>query len=166
MKYQENLSFSHPILYVILVPIIALMGYGIVQQLVLGSPFGDQPLADHWLIITGSLPVLILLLLSLSRLRYRLDNSGIHYRFIPFHLREQYIGWDEVREARIRQYDALREFGGWGIRINFSGNKAYNVIGDRGQGLEIEKKNGKKVLFSTRKPQEISRFLSGIPQKG
>jgi hypothetical protein len=166
MKHRENLSFSHPLVYLLILPVAALMAYGLVQQLILDRPFGDHPLSDTWLVLVALLTFLSLALVLLARLRYQLDERGLHYRFMPFHLKEHHIGWEEVKDIRLRKYDALAEFGGWGIRLNLSGNKAYNVMRDDGQGLEIEKKDGKKILFSSRKPQEARAFIERLVLKG
>lgn len=166
MKYRESLSFNHPILWVILLPLTAYMAYGTVQQLIFDQPFGSNPAPDFWLVVFMLIPLLLLMLLAFARLSYRIDDKGFHFRFFPFHLKEHQIPWAEVEELYVRKYKALKEFGGWGIRINFSGNKAYNVIGDKGMGLEILRKDKKKVLFSTRNPQQLRQFLDELSSKG
>lgn len=166
MKYRENLSFNHPILWAILLPLTAYMAYGTVQQLVFDQPFGSNPAPDFLLVVFMLIPLLLLLLLATARLHYRIDDDGIHYRYFPFHLKEHHIAWSEVEELYVRKYKAIPEFGGWGMRFNFGGNKAYNVIGDRSMGLEILRRDKKKVLFSTRNPQQLRQFLDELSSKG
>jgi len=105
-------------------------------------------------------------LLYLARLHIQIDEQGIQYRYSPFHFRTQQLKWSEIQQVYSRKYSAWREFGGWGIRFNFKGNKAYNVMEDKGQAWEVVKLNGKKILFSTRKPQEVSQFLEQLSAKG
>lgn len=166
MKYQESLKFSHPFLGLLMLPVILLFGYGIVQQLIFDQPFGNHPAPDHWLVISALIVTGIGWLLFAARLRFTLDEKGIYYRFFPFHWKTYTLLWSEIANAHVRKYSALSEFGGWGIRINFRGHRAYNVMNDHGQGLEIVKKNGKKILFSTHNPQAISRFLEELYGKG
>jgi hypothetical protein len=50
------------------------------------------------------------------------------------------------------------EYGGWGYRVG--GKKsgiAFNVSGN--MGVQIELKNGKKILLGTRKPKEAEEAL-------
>lgn len=166
MKYQENLRFSHPLLWLTMLPVLLLFGYGIFRQMVQGKPFGNHPAHDHWLIFFALLVVLVMLLIHTARLRFCIDEQGIHYRFFPFHFKTRHIGRDAVEKVHVKAYDALSEFGGWGIRINFRDTKTYNVMGDHGQAMEVIKTNGKRVLFSTYNPQALSRFLQELSAKG
>lgn len=166
MKYQETLSFNHPVIWVLLVPLAVFMAYGTVQQLVLGQAFGSNPAPDFLLVIFMLIPLLLLLLFAGARLRYRIDDSGIQYRFFPFHRKAHKLGWNEIDEIYVRKYKAILEFGGWGLRTNFGNKQAYNVMGDKGMGLEVLLKDKKKILFSTRKPKQLRAFLDELSSKG
>jgi hypothetical protein len=95
-----------------------------------------------------------------SRLIVSLDSEGIRYQFVPFHRRLHLIRWVEVERAFVRTYRPIIEYGGWGIRFGLKG-KAYNVSGT--DGLQLELKNGRKVLFGTLEPSRISLAMSQIP---
>jgi len=63
----------------------------------------------------------------------------------------------------VRKYSPIGEYGGWGYRV--AGKRsgvAYNISGN--MGIQIELKNGKKILLGTRKPEEAKEALrkSGI----
>lgn len=166
MKYQESLSFSHPALWVVLLPLSAFMGYGAVRQIIYDQPFGTNPAPDLWLLVFAGIPVLLLALLLWARLRISIDEEAVSYRFPPFHFKWHHIPWQEIEAAYVRKYRPIYEFGGWGLRINLRGNRAYNVMGDKGTGLEILRKDGKKILFSTRKPRQLRSFLDELSSKG
>ena len=87
------------------------------------------------------------------------DEKGVSYQFIPFHWKIKTINWKDVKRAYIRKYRPLSEYGGWGIRYGFMG-KAYNISGNI--GLQLELKNGKKILIGTRKPQEVENVLNRL----
>lgn len=53
----------------------------------------------------------------------------------------------------IRKYNAIRDYGGWGVKRKLRWGRAYNVSGNI--GLQIYLNNGKKVLFGTQKPQAM-----------
>lgn len=103
---------------------------------------------------------LTMALLSSLKLYTRIDSVGVHYRMKPFHFREQTIPWEDIDLIHVRKYSPILEYGGWGIRYGRSG-KAFNVRGN--YGIQIVKKNGKKLLIGTQRPEDASRQLSAHP---
>jgi hypothetical protein len=99
-------------------------------------------------------------ILGALNLYTRIDAEGVHFRMKPFHLREQTIAWEEIDQIHVRKYSPIMEYGGWGIRYGRNG-KAFNVRGD--YGIQIVKKNGKRVLIGTQRPDEVARHLSTHP---
>jgi len=80
-----------------------------------------------------------------------IDKDGIHYRWFPFQREYKQLNWDVIEKAYIREYRPIYEYGGWGIRGGFHG-KAYNVSGNI--GIQIEFKDGKRLLIGTSKKDE------------
>ncbi|MFY0603407.1 MAG: hypothetical protein JXQ93_05625 [Flavobacteriaceae bacterium] len=113
----------------------------------------------------------ILLLLVFStpifffKLKTRIDEKGIHYRFFPFHRSFKTILWVEINNISIRKYDPISEYGGWGLKGGFrrKKGKAINVSGDI--GIQIELKNTKKLLIGTQKKHEAKRTLDYYQDK-
>ena len=99
------------------------------------------------------------LLGSLS-LRTRIDEEGIHFKMKLFHWRERTIPWDDIEQIHVRKYSPLKEYGGWGMRYGRQG-WAYNVRGN--YGIQILKKNGKRILIGTQRPEEVGEYLAGKP---
>ncbi|WP_211290291.1 hypothetical protein [Polaribacter gangjinensis] len=103
-------------------------------------------------------PLAIIFLFKLST---RIDEQGIHYQFFPFHFSDRKISWNEISKAYVRTYDPIGEFGGWGLKggniFNKSKGKAINVSGDI--GIQLELKNGKKLLIGTQKEAEAKSVL-------
>ena len=95
------------------------------------------------------------------KLKTRIDDHGIHYQFFPFHLKLKSIQWSKIRSIHIRTYDPIGEYGGWGLKGGFLWNKekgkCVNVSGDI--GIQLQLKNGKKLLIGTQKKQEVTRVL-------
>jgi len=85
-----------------------------------------------------------------------IDDEGIHYKMFPFHFKWQTIAWQEIHNLEIRTYRPLKEFGGWGLRFGQSG-KAYTISGKT--GLQLQLKNGRKVLFGTQKADVMKSYL-------
>ncbi|WP_445749523.1 hypothetical protein [Polaribacter sp.] len=110
------------------------------------------------IILVILVPLAIIFLFKLST---RIDEQGIHYQFFPFHFSDRKISWNEISKAYVRTYDPIGEFGGWGLKggnlFNKSKGKAINVSGDI--GIQLELKNGKKLLIGTQKEAEAKSVL-------
>lgn len=100
-------------------------------------------------------------LIFFFKLTTRIDEKGIHYQFIPFHFKFKTIQWNEIETAHVRTYDAIGEYGGWGLKGGFFWRKSkgtcINVSGDI--GIQLVLKNGKKLLIGTQKKQEAINVL-------
>ncbi|MCH3883069.1 MULTISPECIES: hypothetical protein [Tenacibaculum] len=112
------------------------------------------------------------ILLSVSfifffKLTTRIDEKGIHYQFFPFHFSMRKITWSEIEKAHVRTYDPISEYGGWGLKGGAFWNKskgtAINVSGD--VGIQLELKNGKKLLIGTQKENQVNLVLKKYQNK-
>jgi len=101
-------------------------------------------------------------LIFLFKLSTRIDEKGIHYKFFPFHLKFKTVVWNDIENAYIRTYDAISEYGGWGIRGGAlwykAKGKAINISGNI--GIQLELKDGKKLLIGTNKKEQAQDVLS------
>ncbi|MFN5370471.1 MAG: hypothetical protein ACK5B6_03320 [Bacteroidia bacterium] len=102
---------------------------------------------------------LVFTFLFTSRLETKLDEHGISYRLFPFHLKTRFIAWDEINNAQVRKYDPLGEYWGWGIKGTRK-NRAINIAGDI--GLQLELKNGRKLLIGTLQKEKMERVVEKI----
>ncbi|MHA7842917.1 MAG: hypothetical protein ACX93I_06325 [Winogradskyella sp.] len=101
------------------------------------------------------------------KLSTRIDKKGIHYKFFPFQFKLKLIEWQDINKAYVRNYDAITEFGGWGLKggalWNKSKGRAINVSGDI--GIQLELRNGKKLLLGTQKPEDAKRIIEAYKTK-
>jgi hypothetical protein len=150
------------LIFIGVLAMLTLMGYGLYQQIQLGKPWGDQPMSDGGLIITSIASVIGVSLTALLILNLKLitevRNDGFYYRFPPLINRMRSIKLSEIEKFEVGKYNPLLEYGGWGIRYRISGGKAYNVRGS--QGVSFYLKNGRKVLFGTQNPPELRDALN------
>jgi len=141
--------------------------YAIVQQLFLGKPFGPKPAPDYVLILVELGFLLLLIFLVSIKLKTRINNAGIYYRYFPFQFKETVIEWHELKDAYIRQYNSFFEYGGWGIRTGtVKTGKAINTSASSNQGLQLQFNDGKLLLIGTRKPDEIQLILDKVIGSG
>jgi len=117
--------------------------------------------APLWAVI---LPFAIIYLIQQNVLTLRINEEGIYYRYFPFKARLKYLKWDEIAKAHITKYDAFGDYGGYGVKIRLwfkFDDKAY-ILNDKNRGLQLEFKNGKKLLFSSNRIDEMELFLINL----
>lgn len=147
--------------------------FGIQAIIILSTSFlGDTGMSLAELQQIYYLPIIVVVFIFLlvyfinqNYLLLYIDNNGIIYKYWPFS-RTKKIAWDDIEKAYLRSYDALGEYGGWGFRYRlwFKWNdKAFLFDGD--SGLQIVLTNGKKLLFSTAKKEQLHQSLETLKQK-
>lgn len=159
--FKEKQHFKQPWLWVLLVGINGLFIYGIVRQLIIGKDFGNKPLSNTMLLAITLSVIALTLAFLLLRLETIICGEGIFYRFFPFQTKLRHITWHSTTQAYVRKYNAITEFGGWGLRWALKGKvKALTVAGNI--GLLIEYDNGKKLLLGTQKEKEMAVALAKV----
>jgi hypothetical protein len=106
--------------------------------------------------------------LATLKLTTRITDQAIYVRLSPpplYRMHPSRIPWTSVRQAYVREYHEFKEYGGFGIRY------ATPSIGDAitlnaHTGLQLELTNGKKLLISTRRPDELEAVLAGLKGRG
>jgi len=99
------------------------------------------------------------------KLETTINEKGITYRFVPFHIKSRFKSWKEIKSATIRKYNPIREYGGWGYRISFTKRKALTTKGNR--GIQLIFNDGNELLLGTQQPEKIMEFFKkyNIPLK-
>jgi hypothetical protein len=139
----------------------------IVQQVVLGKPFGTKPAPDLALVIIEIILLLLFFLLISIRLKTRITGKGLSYRLYPFQRSETFIEWHELKDAYMRQYNSFLEYGGWGIRTGSpKTGKAVNTSASGTAGLQLRFNDGKLLLIGTRRPDEIREIIDEVMKDG
>jgi hypothetical protein len=138
---------------------LAIIGAGLFMQLVLNRPFGDRPAPDGLLIALFlailALNVVLCWMFLAARLTTEVRPDGLFIRFQPFHRHERRI--DGIRSWKARDYRPIREYGGWGIRWTWRGDRAFNVGGSRGVELVLEE--GGRLMIGSKRADELAAAL-------
>ncbi|UYX50035.1 DUF6141 family protein [Bacillus thuringiensis] len=164
MKQQERIIFREVQrpqqiwAWILILGIAALMWYGFIQQIILDTPFGDKPapngvLIALWLFFGIAFPVLML---GVLKLIIEVREKGLYVRFVPFHFQYKQYLFKNIRHYESITYSPLKRFGGWGIRFNLKGEKAYNMNGKKGIELKLKYNT---VIIGTQKPDELKKAL-------
>jgi hypothetical protein len=167
VNYTEVQKFRAWWIWALVAGINVLFIYAIVQQIILGRPFGTKPAPDIVLILVELVLLLILIFFISIRLKTRISDAGIHYRFSPFHLKERTIEWHELRDAYMRDYNSLLEYGGWGIRIGSSKTgRAINTSESSKTGLQLQFHDGRLLLIGTKNPDAVAAIIEKMITAG
>ena len=153
--FKEVQRFTQWWIWALLIGITLIPIYGVIQQVVFGQTFGDNPMSD-----TGLLIFLVLMLAFdycfwMLRLITEIDATTIKINFFPLAKRE--IRWSEVKTYQIVDYGFV---GGWGIRMGTKYGTVYNTKGKTGLALELA--NGTKYCIGTQKEEELATFLKAV----
>lgn len=156
--FKEKQRFKQWWLWSVLLVIDISLLIATYRQLFLKESFGTNPISNFGLCVITALLLLFTLLFYYIRLDTLIKNDGIYIRFFPFQSRFKYFSWNDLVKSYVRHYAAIREYGGWGIRLGITGQqKALNISGN--EGLQLEFTNGKKLLIGTCKADQISAVL-------
>lgn len=162
--FFERQRFKQLWIFILLLILNAIFIYGIYRQLVEGEPFGNNPMSNVWLILAELMLLVLMCSFFVLRLDTQITAECIYVRYFPLHLKYKSFAWKDIKEARVRKYGPMREFGGWGIRIGKKG-KAYTVSGNMGlQIIAWDAKKNKEVslLVGTRHPELLEKIIREI----
>jgi hypothetical protein len=161
--FQERQTFTQWWLWLIVgattIGINALFVQALVQQILMGIPWGDSPFSDETLVVLSvvvlSVSTGLSLLFFVSVMEVRIDNHSIEYRYMPL-IRD----WKRIEREVIRDFKQRRSYTvGHGVKRTFNGTRLLSVKGT--QGVELTLDGGDKIFFGTQQPEQ---FLAAIDQ--
>lgn len=117
-------------------------------------------MTDYNRLLIILLPLLLVINIILgSKLITQIRTDGIYVRFPPWQPKFSIYNWADIAEIFVRDYGAMREFMGWGIRYA-PGKMGYIVAGT--SCIEIVFKNGNKVIVTTQRKVDVNEVLKRI----
>ena len=156
-SFEESQRFGQIWLWIVIIGVSILMIVQVPLDIIRQS--GSEPMSSTNIVILIFSLVFVVginILFFISRLKTKINNDGIEITFPPFFSKPKSFPWDEIKEAYVRKYKPIWEYGGWGIRIRWN-SRAYNTSGN--MGLQLIMQDGKKILIGTHKPDELDAFL-------
>ena len=156
--FREDQEFRQPWLWILLVALTAFAA-GIVSVSLAQQPADSRGTWTVALMGVG-VPVAAAVLLYVLKLSVSIDDRYLHVRYFPLLRRD--IPLEDIVHFEVRTYRPIREYGGWGIRYSFGRGMAFNVSGNR--GVQLELKNGKRVLIGSQRPEELAAALARVKQ--
>lgn len=162
LHFQESQTFRQLWLLAILLGSDLLMVYLIIRF----SVFETEEMDMAAIIILG-ITLVMMILLTIGFLAVQLvteiRQDGVYFKFKPFQKKYKEIRFEELESVRVKKYNPIKDYGGWGIRIRGKKvGKAYNVSGDI--GIYFVFKDGKKFLLGTQKPESVKKVLQRLTE--
>ena len=126
-----------------------------IKQVIMGLPVGTKPMSDIGVIIIWFIVGVLLLIWPqiCAKLVIEVRKEGLYIRYVPLQFRFKSFAFEDILEYKAIKYGPIRRFGGWGIRFNAKGERAYNMIGNK--GVELQLTNNKIIVIGTRNPDEL-----------
>lgn len=160
--FREVQRFRQPWIWVLLVLscgfVVWVCGYGAVQQLVLGKPWGDHPMSDIGIAITTLLAIgftlMLVYLFWVMALIVEVRTDALYVNVRP--LKRRTVDYPEITRVEPCQYQPTLQYGGWGIRHG-RGGWAYNVSGNRGVKLHLA--DGKHLLIGSQRDWDLAQAI-------
>lgn len=155
--FKEDQRFTQ-LWIIVLVAVSTLIPLGIVL-----NHYTKNPQSFTTIELMGIIALIVFAsgIIFFFKLSTRIDENGISYKFSPFHVTYRQIKWHDIDKIYVRQYDAISEYGGWGLKGGALWKKskgvAINVSGDI--GIQLELINGKKILIGTQKKNEAIQVI-------
>ena len=165
--FNETQYINSPVLKVLVITAsigaLAPLLVACYRQLVLDQPWGQQPTTNLGLLLITLSMLIILVVVNLlifnSKLETKITAREILYRYRPFVYNWKGISPRDIESAALRTYNAWKEYGGRGFKFRYLGAKGRAITMGGNQGLQLQFKNGKKLLLGTQRPSELQVAL-------
>ncbi len=152
LLFREVQYFRQTWLWMIILIIPVSYIAAIVDLMMLNKSSGTESFLNMMIMLIGMVFAAgIPGLMYSAKLITEIRQDGMYIRFSPFHRSFRKIPQD-IDRYEITKYNAIREYGGWGIKGKGK-HRAYNVSGNT--GLQLIFKNENKLLIGTQKPDEL-----------
>ncbi|MCF8228981.1 MAG: DUF6141 family protein [Bacteroidales bacterium] len=156
--FKETQKFRQWWILVILLIVLCIWLWGIIQQIVFEIPFGNNPISDLGLVLIGIIVLAPIVIIFRIKMISQIRRDGIWYKMYPLTTYKK-IRPEEVKNWHIRQYNPVREFGGWGMRFALQRGKGKAINLSSRNGLQLELKSGKKLLIGTQNPEKMKEAM-------
>jgi len=155
--FREEQRFRQWWIWLIVVGIAVMSWWGFIQQIVLKRPFGTNPGPDWlmWLLLVVfgiGFPLMFLRMKLISEVK----QASIHIRYWPFVDRD--ILFTDIERYQARTYNAIKEYGGWGVRKWSDSKVAYNISGN--EGVELILKDGCLVMIGSQQAESFAHAIA------
>jgi hypothetical protein len=149
--YREGMWISTWGILVLAVPVGIFTVLAFVQAFT-GIPLGNHPAPTALLFALDA--SIVVVFLAFSRMTVRIDPTKVKLR-LGVVVKE--VRMQDVVDAAVEKA-MLRTYGGIGIRYGTDGSMAF--LSSLGAAVKLTRRNGRPILFSTRRAPEVSQLVN------
>jgi hypothetical protein len=153
-SFTEIQKYTQWWLWALLLVMAAIPIFGIFKQLIMGAPFGNNPMSDLGLIIFFLSYLAFMGFFWFLELRTEIDHRGIRVRLRP--ISTKIFKWEDIKQLEPVTYG----FVGYGLRLSLKYGIVYNARGNK--GLAIYLKNGRKYLIGTQRQDQVIEVITEL----
>ena len=161
--FKEVQKFTQPWILIVLAISLVISANPIIKN---WNIIANQSILKSFSFFSGPIIIALVTVFILKiKLITKIDEKGIQYQFFPINLNLKCISWETIDTCSIRKYNAITEYGGWGLRFSLfrKSGRAFTTKGDI--GLQLVLKNGKKLLIGTQKRYDLEKILLNYQYK-
>jgi hypothetical protein len=114
-------------------------------------------------LIVASAFLFVIWIFIVSKLIVTIDARGIHYRYPVFRPKWKTIPCEDIGTFSTVHYDAIFDYGGWGIKNSKKNGRCITIQGNCGILLEL--KNGEKILLGTQNKEGMEFAMKRLMQQ-
>lgn len=147
------------LIFVVVVFLLLTIGTGVlcIVQVLFNHPVGNHPASNALMLTFFAGCSLGLILSYYQKLILIITEDDIYVDF-GWLTSSRRLKYEEIKHIKLRKYNALKEFKGWGVRLNNNNESCFTVSGN--MGLEIALKNNEIILVGTRKSEKMQALLA------
>jgi len=125
------------------------------RQLIWHRPWGSPPVTNGSLLFLTILILLVYVRLMTVRLVTELRPEQLSVAMKGFWRRTR-VAIRDIRAAAAVEYDPVAEYRGYGVR---SGPRGEAYIASGSKAVQLELRDGRKLLVGSQRPQELARRI-------
>jgi hypothetical protein len=172
VNYSEEQSFRQVVwiwLIVIPVALLSLAGvlYGFYQQIILGQPWGDEPMNNPGLIIALLVVIvsqaIIIWVVASLQLKIEITNHEFRYKFFAYFTQWNAFTRDQLASYTIEKYTFWKGRG-LGYRKDLF-TKTVRMIITPSFILSLKTTDGRTIMMSTQNKEEVERAIQKFMSK-
>ena len=123
---------------------------------------GGKEASDPWVWVFALLILIgVPMLMYIIRMTTTVTRNMITIRYFPIWTKR--IPISDIISCTPREYHAIREYGGWGIKVGFSSGWAYTVSGS--YGVQLALVGGHELLIGSQRHLELASVINGLRSK-
>ena len=160
--FKEIQRFRQWWLWALMIGIGVIAGGSMIMAASQTKSTGGKDASDPWVWVLALLIMIgVPMLMYIIRMTTTVTRDMITIRYFPIWTKR--IPISDIKSCTPREYHAIREYGGWGIKVGFARGWAYTVSGS--YGVQLVLPSGNALLIGSQRHLELASIINGLLRK-